>query len=31
MNDSVALLRARWTPELTEAAIGFLQGNPGEI
>jgi hypothetical protein len=31
MNDSVALLRARWTPELTAAAIGFLQGNPGEI
>lgn len=31
MNDSVALLRARWTPELTDAAIGFLQGNPGEI
>ena len=30
-NDSVALLRARWTPELTEAAIGFLQGNPGEV
>jgi len=31
MNDSVAQLRARWTPELTEAAIRFLQGNPGEI
>jgi hypothetical protein len=31
MNDSVAVLRARWTPELTEAAIRFLQGNPGEI
>lgn len=31
MNDSVALLRARWTPELTDAAIRFLQGNPGEI
>ena len=31
MNDSVALLRTRWTPELTEAAIRFLQGNPGEI
>jgi Ion channel/Pentapeptide repeats (9 copies) len=30
MNDSVALLRARWTPELTDAAIRFLQGNPGE-
>ena len=30
-NDSVALLRARWTPELTDAAIRFLQGNPGEI
>jgi len=31
MNDSVAVLRARWTPELTEAAIAFLQGNPGAI
>ena len=31
MNDSVALLRTRWTPELTDAAIRFLQGNPGEI
>ncbi|MGH8674673.1 MAG: ion channel [Burkholderiales bacterium] len=31
MNDSVALLRARWTPEVTDAAIRFLQGNPGEI
>jgi ion channel/pentapeptide repeat protein len=31
MNDSVALLRARWTPELTEAAIAFLRGDPGEI
>ena len=31
MNDSVALLRARWTPELTDAAIRFLQGNPGRI
>jgi ion channel/pentapeptide repeat protein len=31
MNDSVAPLRTRWTPELTEAAIRFLQGNPGEI
>jgi ion channel/pentapeptide repeat protein len=31
MNDSVALLRGRWTPELTDAAIRFLQGNPGEI
>ena len=31
MNDSVAVLRARWTPELTEAAIRFLQGNPGGI
>jgi|SRR6185436_13998893 len=31
MNDSVALLRARWTPELTQAAIRFLQGDPGEI
>lgn len=31
MNDSVALLRARWTPELTEMAIGFLQGIPGEV
>ena len=30
MNDSVALLRARWTPELTDGAIRFLQGNPGE-
>ena len=28
MNDSVALLRSRWTPELTDAAIRFLQGNP---
>ncbi len=28
MNDSVAQLRARWTPELTEAAIRFLQRNP---
>lgn len=28
MNDSVAQLRSRWTPELTEAAIRFLQGNP---
>ena len=31
MNDSVAQLRSRWTPELTEAAIRFLQGNPTEI
>jgi ion channel/pentapeptide repeat protein len=31
MNDSVAVLRARWTPELTDAAIRFLQGNPGDI
>lgn len=31
MNDSVAQLRTRWTPELTEAAVRFLQGNPGEI
>lgn len=31
MNDSVELLRARWTPELTDAAIRFLQGNPGEV
>ena len=30
MNDSVALLRSRWTPELTDAAIRFLQGNPGD-
>jgi len=30
MNDSVAHLRSRWTPELTDAAIRFLQGNPGE-
>jgi len=28
MNDSVALLRSRWTPQLTDAAIRFLQGNP---
>ena len=28
MNDSVAHLRSRWTPELTDAAIRFLQGNP---
>lgn len=27
-NDSVAHLRSRWTPELTTAAIQFLQGNP---
>lgn len=31
MNDSVAQLRSRWTPELTEAAIRFLQGNPTDI
>ena len=31
MNDNVATLRARWTPELTDAAIRFLQGNPGEV
>ena len=31
MNDSVALLRARWTPELTDGAIRFLQGNPGDV
>ncbi|MBI2753467.1 MAG: pentapeptide repeat-containing protein [Betaproteobacteria bacterium] len=31
MNDSVAQLRSRWTPELTDAAIRFLQGNPTEI
>lgn len=30
MNDSVAHVRARWTRELTDAAIRFLQGNPGE-
>lgn len=31
MSDSVAALRARWSPELTEAAVRFLQGRPGEI
>jgi len=31
MNDSVAQLRSRWTPELTEAAVRFLQGNPTDI
>jgi hypothetical protein len=31
MNDSVAQLRARWTPELTAAAIAFLQGNPSDV
>lgn len=31
MNDSVAALRGRWTPELTAGAIRFLQGNPGAI
>lgn len=31
MIDSVAMLRARWTLELTGAAIRFLQGDPGEI
>jgi hypothetical protein len=31
MNDSVATLRARWTPEWTDAAVRFLQGNPGDI
>ena len=31
MNDSVAQLRARWTPELTAAAIGFLQGDPSAL
>ena len=31
MNDSVAQLRSRWTPELTDAAIRFLQGNPADL
>jgi len=31
MNDSVAQLRSRWTPELTAAAIEFLQGTPPEL
>lgn len=31
MSDSVAVLRARWSPELTDAAIRFLQGNPGAV
>lgn len=31
MNDSVAHLRSRWTPELTDAAIRFLQGNPTDV
>ena len=31
MNDSVAHLRSRWTPELTDAALRFLQGNPTDI
>jgi hypothetical protein len=30
MNDSVAQLRSRWTPESTAAAIRFLQGLPVE-
>ena len=30
-NDSVAQLRSRWTPELTEAAVRFLQGNPSDV
>lgn len=30
-NDSVAHLRSRWTPELTEAAVRFLQGNPTDV
>jgi hypothetical protein len=31
MIDSVQQLRARWTPELTAAAIAFLQGNPSDV
>lgn len=30
-NDSVAHLRSRWTPALTEAAVRFLQGNPTDV
>lgn len=30
MNENVAALRARWTPETTAAAIAFLQGKPVE-
>lgn len=30
-NDSVAQLRARWTPELTAAAIQRLQGQPAAV
>lgn len=31
IHDSVAQLRSRWTPELTDAAVRFLQGNPSEV
>lgn len=31
MNDSVAHLRSRWTPESTAGAIRFLQGQPTEV
>lgn len=31
MNDSVEHLRLRWTPELTAAAIGLLQGHPSAV
>ena len=31
MSDSVEHLRARWTPELTAAAIHQLQGQPAGI
>ena len=30
MDDSVAHLRSRWTPETTAAALRFLRGEPGE-
>ncbi len=30
-NDSVAQLRARWTPQLTQAAAAFLQGEPSPV
>lgn len=31
MHDSVEQLRARWTPELTAAAIRLLQGHPSDV